>query len=410
MANNVCVAQTFERRGTCVPFTTGDSLRHTRARLYQHGNDRILEAVIPSFGGGRRGELMVVPWKDLPDFVQMSDRDRELHDGIPGIVGKNGIDPLQVRELLHKVNAAYSDDPEERARAREQAQQDSEDKEVVRMSCIAQLMKECGIERGDPVMAGANTKTLVDLMTAEESKTHFDLEMLIDRVFLFASQRSGVSIDNVREWLEPLVGLITPFGTVKGTQADRTNGHLFLEHVNLMEYRKSVAAYMAQKPEEYGAAADVLLEVVDQTIRYVDERIVTLDSLLGSFANVFSQQDTNVSYLIKLRRDVAFALDGWNDLIEYWTEADALDCKKPDCVENRDRAVAYVMNFLPIIPHRELHPEDGFDSQASIERARVKIVAAMHSWSTEALDTELARRVEQGQKKNADEEAGRLIS
>ena len=165
---------------------------------------------------------------------------------------------------------------------------------------------------------------------------------------------------------------------------------------------------MEQKPEEYGAAAEVLLEVVDQTIRYVDERIVTLDSLLGSFADVFSKQDSNVSYLIKLRRDVAFALDGWNDLIEYWTEADAQDCKKPDCVENRDRAVAYIMNFLPIIPHRELYPDDGFDSQASIERARVKIVAAMHSWSTEALDIELARRVEKGQKK--EQEAGRLIS
>lgn len=410
MANNISVAQTFERRGTTVPFTANESLRHTRARIYEHGKDRVLEAVIPSLGGGRRGELMVVPWKDLPNFVQLNERDLQLHEGLPGIVGKNGIDPLQVRELVNKVNAAYSDDPTVRAEAQAQARQDNEDKEVVRMSCIAQLMKECGIERGDPVMANANTKTLVQLMTAEESKSHFDIEMLIDRVFLFASQRSGVSVDNVREWLEPLVGLITPFGTVKGTQKDRTNGHLFLEHVNLMEFRKSVAAYLEQKPESYGAAAEVLLQVIDQTIMYVDERIVTLDSLLGSFANVFGKQDANVSYLIKLRRDVAFALDGWASLIERWNDADAEDCKKAGSTEFRDLAVAYVMNFLPIIPHKELYPDEGFDTQASIERARVKIVAAMHSWSNESLDVELARRVEKGQKQREEEEAGRLIS
>ena len=105
MANNISVAQTFERRGTTVPFTANETLRHTRARIYEHGRDRILEAVIPSLGGGRRGELMVVPWKDLPNFVQLNDRDRELHAGLPGIVGKNGIDPLQVRELVNKVNA-----------------------------------------------------------------------------------------------------------------------------------------------------------------------------------------------------------------------------------------------------------------------------------------------------------------
>ena len=189
-----------------MPFTANESLRHARARIYEHGKDRVLEAVVPSLGGGRRGELMVVPWKDLPSFVQLNERDLQLHEGIPAIVGKNGIDPLQVRELVNKVNAVHSDDPDIRAQAQAQAQQDGEDKEVVRMSCIAQLMRECGIERGDPVMANANTKTLVELMTAEESKAHFDLEMLIDRVFLFASQRSGVSVENVRDWLEPLVG------------------------------------------------------------------------------------------------------------------------------------------------------------------------------------------------------------
>jgi hypothetical protein len=150
--------------------------------------------------------------------------------------------------------------------------------------------------------------------------------------------------------------------------------------------------------------------VIDQTIMYVDERIVTLDSLLGSFANVFGKQDANVSYLIKLRRDVAYALDGWASLIERWTEADAEDCKVAGNVEHRDKAVAYVMNFLPIIPHKELYPDDGFDTQASIERARVKIVSAMHSWSTEELDVELARRVEKGQKQVETEDAGRLIS
>src|SRR3546814_1743653 len=52
--------QTFERRGTTVPFHQKD-LGHTRVREYFHGQERILEAEIPNFSGGRRGELVVVP-------------------------------------------------------------------------------------------------------------------------------------------------------------------------------------------------------------------------------------------------------------------------------------------------------------------------------------------------------------
>src|SRR3546814_2952804 len=67
--------QTFERRGTTVPFHQKD-LGHTRVREYFHGQERILEAAIPNFSGGRRGELVVVPWEQLPGIATLDQRDQ----------------------------------------------------------------------------------------------------------------------------------------------------------------------------------------------------------------------------------------------------------------------------------------------------------------------------------------------
>lgn len=406
MANNVSIAQTFERRGTVVPFVSQPSFRHTRARIYDNGGAAVLEAVVPNYSGGRRGELTVLHWKDLPGLAQFSQRDLELHAALPSIVARSGIDPLQVRSLVIKIDARLAEDGERRQAAQAQTERDAVEQEVVRMSCIAQLMRECGIERGDPVMAKANTKTLVDLISAQDARSHFDLDRLIERVMDYAAQRSGVGPDKVREWLEPLVGLITPFGTVKGAQEDRTNGFLFVNHVALMEFRKSVAPYLELRSDHFGASGDLLLKVVDQTIMYIDERIVNLDRLLGSFADVFAKQEANIAYLLKLRRDVAYALDGWTDLIDVWNEGDTQDSRRRDAHEGRDRAIAYIINFMPIIPYRELYPDDGFDTQANIERARARAVAEMHSWQTDALDVELKKRVEAGQERAAKAAAG----
>src|SRR3546814_5618136 len=73
--------QTFERRGTTVPFHQKD-LGHTRVREYFHGQERILEAAIPNFSGGRRGELVIVPWEQLPGITALDQRDQRVHERI----------------------------------------------------------------------------------------------------------------------------------------------------------------------------------------------------------------------------------------------------------------------------------------------------------------------------------------
>src|SRR3546814_3640835 len=90
---------TFERRGTTVPFHQKD-LGHTRVREYFHGQERILEAAIPNFPGGRRGELVVVPWEQLPGIATLAQRHQRLHARIMDTRTTRHLDPTNTLALF----------------------------------------------------------------------------------------------------------------------------------------------------------------------------------------------------------------------------------------------------------------------------------------------------------------------
>src|SRR3546814_14600210 len=99
--------QTFERRGTTVPFHQKD-LGHTRVREYFHGQERILEAAIPNFSGGRRGELVVVPWEQLPGIATLDQRDQRVHERIMANRTTRDLDPIKLRALcLDRKSVAW---------------------------------------------------------------------------------------------------------------------------------------------------------------------------------------------------------------------------------------------------------------------------------------------------------------
>src|SRR3546814_1066260 len=99
--------QTFERRGTTVPFHQKD-LGHTRVREYFHGQERILEAAIPNFSGGRRGELVVVPWEQLPGIATLDQRDQRVHERIMDTRTTRDLDPINIRALCLQADAELS--------------------------------------------------------------------------------------------------------------------------------------------------------------------------------------------------------------------------------------------------------------------------------------------------------------
>ena len=99
--------QTFERRGTTVPLHHKD-FAHTRVREYFHGEDRLLEAVIPNYSGTRRGEQVVVPWGHLTDMASFDMRDLRVHELVMATNNTRDLDPINIREICLTADAALS--------------------------------------------------------------------------------------------------------------------------------------------------------------------------------------------------------------------------------------------------------------------------------------------------------------
>jgi len=401
-AGSDTLPQTFERRGTCVPLISVPAFNHLRVREYVSSRGRLLEATIPNFSGTRRGEFAIVDWKELPGMGALSERDAEVHARIMETRNALDLDPINVRAILQQADSAYNPDEERRRKAREQAQRDLEEREIVRMSCIAQMTRECGVAQGDTFMARASTQTLLNLMSGKSEIADFRMDELIAKVMSHTALRAGCSVEEVRDWLEPLVGLIAPFGSVASKTDKRTDGFLFRQHLRLLEFRGSLKLYAVEARPEVSDSVDLILQVLDQTIGFVSERIVKLDTLLASIAGMFRQVENSVDQLQKLRRDVAYGLDGWDDLVSVWLDATE-NSHLIGGEKGLERAIVHILWHLPVIPYKELHG-NAFDTQSSVERARVKLVSQMHSWQTDELDLELKGRVDKAKSKT---DAGR---
>lgn len=358
------------------------------------GNDRLLEAVLPNYSGVRRGELTVIKWSELKDRTTFGERDLHIIQDILRLRGKKAVDPVYIRLLCQRADTIHSPDETQRREAREQSETDRLDRETVRMSCLAQLTRECGIERGDAFMAKANTATLLDLISDAEKSAGFDVRMLIERVMQFAAEQSGSSVEDVRDWMDPLVGLIAPFGSVPAAGEERLDGFLFRQHRDLLGFRKSLHGHRATATGDAAQSIELILEVCDQTIAYVNARLVRLDAVLGRFADMFEEIDGSLAQLKKLMRDVSYALDGWAELIVIWEEAVG-GIGMIGGEQALVRAVDHILLYLPIIPGPEIRGAKSASLMAR-ERTRLTLVRSMHSWLTNEMDDGLESRVTAG--------------
>lgn len=390
--------QTFERRGTTVPFHQKD-FAHARVREYFHGEDRLLEAVIPNYSGTRRGELVVVPWDQLDHLATMDARDARVHERILATTTVRDLDPVNIRAICLAADAELSADPTIMESARRAVERDEQDRAMVRMSCIAQLTRECGIAKGDTLMARTNTRTLMDLMGGGSGRSRIDLDLLVERVMIFAAERTKSTVADAKAYLDPLVGMITPFGNVTAKGETKDNGFLYLQHTALIRFRSEVAGYRNQVRDELDHQVEQILDAADECISYVNERLATLNELLGRLADMFDSNLSTIDRLDRLRRDVAYGLDGWSDMIALWSDAyvgrEAIGGNRA-----MERAILRIAGYAPRIPIRELQPDHELVKKGSrYEQARVKMVNQMHNWDNDLPDIELQSRVEKGRQK-----------
>src|SRR3546814_1290048 len=64
-----------------------------------------------------------------------------------------------------------------------------------------------------------------------------------------------------------------------------------------------------------------IFEAADECIRYVNDRLAELNGLLGRLADLFGRNTSGIDELDRLRHDIAYGLDGWDDMIGLWRDA-----------------------------------------------------------------------------------------
>ena len=390
--------QTFERRGTTVSFHNRD-LAHARVREHFHGDERRLEAVIPNYSGTRRGELVVVPWEKITTLGSFNPRDEAIIERILATKSVRDLDPIRIREMILRCDADYGIDETTQSEAQRIIDRDEEDKSMVRLSIIAELTREAGIARGDALMMRTNTKTLMDLMGHETGRSQIDLDLLIERVMVFAAERSKISVTEAKTYLDPLVGMLTPFGNVTAQGEEKDNGFLYLQHTDLLLFRQEIEGYLPDVREELAHQVSLIIQAADECIGYVNERLALLNTLLGQLADVFDKNVNLIDTLEGLRRDIGYGLDGWADMIKHWREAyrgrDAIGGDRA-----MERAINRIAGYAPRIPVRELNPDHSILSKSSkFETAKHKMVHMMHNWEDDRPDYELKARVERAQQR-----------
>lgn len=394
--------QTFERRGTTVTFHSRD-LAHTRVREYFHGEERQLEALIPNYSGTRRGELLVLPWDQIDTLGALTPRDEAMIETVALTRNIRDLDPIKMREMCLRCDAEYGMDSDVVEAARRVIARDDEDKAMVRLSFIAELTRECGIERGDPLMMRTNTKTLMDLMGFHSGRSKIDLDLLIERVMIFAAERNNSTVAEVKAYLDPLVGMLTPFGNVTAPGEEKQNGFLYLQHTDLIQFRQEIDDYQSDVREELLPQVAIILTAADECIGFINERLAALNAMLGSLASMFDKNVQAIDKLEALRRDIGYGLDGWADMIQVWREAyrgrEAIGGDRA-----MERAINRIAGYAPRIPVRELDPEHSILTKSTkFETAGLKMVQQMHSWENDRPDYELKARVERANRRAAGE-------
>lgn len=397
--SSVISALTFEQRGSSVPFDD-PSFADTRVRERMEEGKRQLDGLILGYSGTRRNEVTVVPWAKLQSLQFMADRDFDLQLQIYKTKSIEELDPIAIRTMALKSDAIFGSDDEKRSRALKMVELDKDDEKTVRMSCIAELTRECGIAMGDKMMMRTKTQALLNLMENEATRDQFDLDGLVDRVVGFAAEKSGRSLNDARAYLDPLVAMMTPLGSIAEGGEKKVNGFLYRTYTSLLKFRGEIADLRKQEIRpELLKPIEMIMAAADDCIPYVAQRLDLLNKMMGHLALMFDENKGLILRLHRLRRDVAYGLDGWDILILRYQDALAeRGTREGDAAF--EETVFKIGAAAPRIPPKERDPNyELVDVKKRVEMARYKMIKELHSWSDNILDTEMQARVELGRER-----------
>ena len=177
---------------------------------------------------------------------------------------------------------------------------------------------------------------------------------------------------------------MTPLGSIAAKGEKKSSGFLYNGYVELVGFRKEIAGLKKQeiRPELLTPLEDTPMAAND-CISYVAGRWI-LNKMMDHLATMF-EENSLITRLNRVRRDVAYGLDGWDILIDRWRRADAN--RRPVRARMRSRKLFSKRCGRSRIPPKERDPNyEIVEIGKRAEAPRVKMIREMHSWSNDMED------------------------
>lgn len=388
MSPNLGLPSTFEQRGCLVGFHK-QGIAQARLRARSDGREIEWEIVIPTNRDKRGGAVLIMPWRQLMHYTSLGERDRAVYDAIDA-AEEDEPDPLMLRGHRLKVDAERHPTDEGRAAAKQGLLRDRADRLNVYISFLAQMTRAAGIAMGDTFMARADTALLMRLTQGNRSELDIDPELLTSKVMAFHANLLGVTPKSVNDRLAEIADMTAPFGTLNLKDDAVRDGYFNRTKARILEFESSLMDFEQKAFEDMRNVAMMTRFAAKDFVKFIEEKTGTIEQIFSNFATIFRESKRVTDIVNRARRDVSFALDGWDGLADLWFDALARGAEYPEKCE----VLAYIFSHLPMMPEAEIdNKTERGKVWKGFNAARVSAVRAMVSWGDNAVDTELAERV-----------------
>ncbi|MBL28639.1 MAG: hypothetical protein CMM50_13920 [Rhodospirillaceae bacterium] len=376
----------FEDRGTTVPFE-GRSLRLTRLRVISGATTVEWEATVAGFWGGSSRQILVVPWRHLASIGQMSPRDETLFKAVDSLEDAEDINPFVIRDVVLKVDDRLGHGKGALGLRRY-------DRAKAKASLLAILVHDYGRQQRDRVLASLPPAKLVENGSKQATDT-LTIEQLTGQTLDFHGKRLGLPAAELGRRLDSLAELLTPLGEVGVSQAAKEDGFLIRCRNRLRAFDHEMIEYEKNARHEMSDPTAMIRFAVKQYLGYVDTKLASLEEKFVHLPSLLREADRTAGFLNGVRRDVAYALDGWDVLMDIWDEAK----ETGDDMKIED-AVMFAFTNAPLMPLQEIDTStESGKVWRGYETVRGGLVKMMHSWNDGEPDDELMKRTEEGKQR-----------
>jgi hypothetical protein len=395
---------TFQARGVNVPFVNG-KLKPVRLRAHPGQRPKEWEAVFENYAGVEDRQSLVMQWVHVPNWTQLDSRDRALFDAIVATFADTPLDPLTMRTLALAADRDHAEDPAVREFAKARLDQARKDRFQAYISLLAQATRECGVARGDQVMAKANSLVLMAAIRATPGEAANSGQALTEKVFGYLAQQAKIPPALVIERIEDISEILSPIGAIN-LDADpgaRQEGHLALAFARLEKFRDAMREHEKRVSDEAANRALLVQFSASQFRDYVSDRLSDIEQQLSHFVAVVRDHEKIREAIAGWARDISFALDGWGELIDVWDRAHETFAESGD-PHVLDLAVQHILLYLPTMP-REAMESESERVWNGLTFQRSKMVRQLTNWIDGKVDRDLQTRLDAARKATAEREA-----